>query len=138
MSLPICCPVCGDASQSAISAMQSYAMEVPGAGVCFDCAERISNAFNKRHSGAWLTWPNAALPRKRKAVISQSLRTQVFERDLYRCLRCGEHRNLRADHIRPESKGGETSLENLQTLCACCNSWKAVKVIDFRATGIKP
>lgn len=30
----------------------------------------------------------------------------------------------RADHIKPESWGGETSLDNLQTLCRSCNSKK--------------
>ncbi|WP_409438552.1 HNH endonuclease [Pseudomonas sp. JAI120] len=113
--------------------MYCYSLEVPGASVCSGCAERIANAFNKKHGGAWLTWPNEAAPRPKKAVIGQSVRTQVFERDLYRCLRCGDHKNLRADHVHPESMGGDAVLENLQTLCASCNSWKGVKVIDFRA-----
>ncbi len=64
----------------------------------------------------------------RKQVISQQLRTQVFERDAYRCKHCGTHKDLRADHIHPESKGGTTTLDNLQTLCASCNSKKGVKV----------
>ncbi len=29
------------------------------------------------------------------------------------------------DHIKPWSKGGETVLENLQTLCATCNLGKS-------------
>ncbi|WP_220803181.1 MULTISPECIES: HNH endonuclease [unclassified Pseudomonas] len=126
------CPVCGDSSQKARDAMYCYALEVPGASVCGECAERIANAFSKRHGGVWLTWPNETAPKPKKVVINQSTRTQVFERDLYRCLRCGDHRNLRADHVYPESLGGEAVVENLQTLCASCNSWKGVKVIDFR------
>jgi len=63
----------------------------------------------------------------RKKVISQSLRTKVFERDEYRCLHCGTHVDLCADHIIPESKGGETSESNLQTLCRSCNSKKGAK-----------
>lgn len=63
----------------------------------------------------------------RKQVIGQKLRTQVFERDAYRCKHCGTHKNLRADHIYPESKGGPTTLDNLQTLCASCNSKKGVR-----------
>ena len=66
-------------------------------------------------------------PKASKKVIGQKLRTQVFERDQYRCLHCGTHKDLRADHIHPESKGGATTLENLQTLCAPCNSRKGVK-----------
>ena len=133
MNLIGCCPVCGDSSQEARNAMYCYSLEVPGASVCSDCAERIANAFSKKHGGTWLTWPNETAPRPKKAVIGQSIRTQVFERDLYRCLRCGDHRNLRADHVHPESLGGEAVLENLQTLCASCNSWKGVKAIDFRS-----
>lgn len=128
------CPICGDGSQQAISAMRDYSALVEGAGVCGDCAERVANAYAMKHSGRWLTWPNEPAPKPKKAVISALLRTQVFERDSYRCLRCGSHLALRADHITPESAGGEATLENLQTLCAPCNSWKGVKTIDFRVT----
>lgn len=70
----------------------------------------------------------------KKKKISKSLREKVFRRDSYKCLRCGcsEKELLRADHIIPESKQGETSINNLQTLCLSCNSWKGVKTIDFR------
>ena len=62
-----------------------------------------------------------------KAVIPASLRTQVFERDAYRCVHCGAHKSLTCDHIHPESKGGATTLDNLQTLCKSCNSKKGAK-----------
>ena len=52
------------------------------------------------------------------------IKKQVFERDAYRCKHCGAHIDLCADHIKPESWGGETTLENLQTLCRSCNSKK--------------
>lgn len=68
------------------------------------------------------------IPRTRatysKARIPQLLRTQVFERDLYRCVQCATHLNLTVDHIEPESKGGTLELDNLQTLCRSCNSKK--------------
>lgn len=67
-------------------------------------------------------------PKYRKEKISASLRTAVFERDLYRCVRCGTHVALCADHIHPESLGGSTTLDNLQTLCKPCNSSKGCKV----------
>jgi 5-methylcytosine-specific restriction endonuclease McrA len=33
--------------------------------------------------------------------------------------------NLHADHIKPWSRGGETTLENLRTLCMKCNIGKS-------------
>ncbi len=59
-----------------------------------------------------------------KKQISHDLQKRVFERDAYRCLHCGTHLDLCADHIQPESKGGATELDNLQTLCRPCNSRK--------------
>ncbi|MDH0335159.1 HNH endonuclease [Metapseudomonas otitidis] len=129
------CPVCGDNSEDSKASIYEYSLCVEGACVCGSCAERIANAYSMKHSGRWLTWPNDRAATPKKAAISHSLRTQVFERDAYRCLRCGTHHNLRADHVVPESAGGETSLQNLQTLCAPCNSWKGVRIIDFRAVG---
>lgn len=64
----------------------------------------------------------------RKKKISGSLRIAVFERDMYRCRICADHRDLCADHIHPESLGGTASLDNLQTLCRSCNSTKGAKV----------
>lgn len=130
------CPICGDASQSTAFAMLEYEAVCTGSGVCQPCAERIANAYSMKHIGKWLTWPNEAAPKPTKAVIPAALRTDVMERDKYRCLRCGTHRSLRVDHIIPESEGGPTDKANLQTLCQPCNSWKATKTIDYRGGGL--
>ena len=66
-------------------------------------------------------------PPPKKAVIAQRLRVQVFERDAYRCVHCGTHKDLSVDHIKPESKGGTLDFDNLQTLCRSCNSKKGAK-----------
>lgn len=63
-----------------------------------------------------------------KGSIPSKLREQVFERDGYKCKRCFSTRLLQADHVFPESKGGETTLENLQTLCKKCNLKKGSKI----------
>ncbi|WP_255326985.1 HNH endonuclease [Pseudomonas juntendi] len=76
-----------------------------------------------------------AKPSYRKKVISPRVRLSVFERDGYACLRCGSRADLRADHVVPEVQGGEATEENLQTLCAPCNSWKGAKTVDFRGQG---
>lgn len=52
------------------------------------------------------------------------LRWKVFRRDHYRCVKCGRHWDLTADHIIAFSNGGQTTIENLQTLCRWCNSQK--------------
>lgn len=60
----------------------------------------------------------------RPKYVSPKLRRAVFERDGHCCLRCGTTENLSADHILPVLFGGETTLENLQTLCRPCNASK--------------
>ncbi len=59
-----------------------------------------------------------------KAKITRALSKRVMERDAYRCVTCGTHRDLSCDHVIPESKGGPTTFENLQTMCRPCNSRK--------------
>jgi hypothetical protein len=66
-------------------------------------------------------------PKNGKAFIPRSLAKQVFERDAYRCVSCGGWRDLSIDHKIPESKGGATTLENLQTMCMPCNRRKGAK-----------
>jgi hypothetical protein len=63
---------------------------------------------------------------RRKAVIPASIRLQVIARDNGRCRACGmgDVDALQCDHIVPESKGGDSSLENLQALCGVCNNRK--------------
>lgn len=63
-----------------------------------------------------------------KKPIPPQLRKQVLERDAYRCKQCEDWHNLHVDHIIPESKGGPTTLENLQVLCRTCNLRKGNRV----------
>lgn len=68
-----------------------------------------------------------------KSNIRPSLRNRVLSRDNNRCRWCGfanSTRQLEADHIVPESKGGETTLENLQCLCSACNKIKGSVQLD--------
>lgn len=67
-------------------------------------------------------------PRYREAKICADLSRQVMERDEYRCITCRTHLDLTCDHIHPESKGGETTFENLQTMCRPCNSKKGARL----------
>jgi len=63
-----------------------------------------------------------------RKYIPRTLRLAVFQRDDHACLACGSTENLACDHVIPESRGGETTPENLQTLCATCNSIKLMSV----------
>ena len=66
---------------------------------------------------------------KTKRDPSDRLKVQVLMRDGNRCRICGVEcsgglHNIHFDHIIPWSKGGETTLENLQVLCSACNEAK--------------
>ena len=60
----------------------------------------------------------AKLDRHRWALV----RLRVFERDNWRCRRCGRAGRLECDHVVPLHRGGaEYAPENLQTLCRRCH-----------------
>lgn len=61
-------------------------------------------------------------------AISVRTRSLVFERDNFRCRRCGAgptDTRLVVDHIVPVALGGGGAIGNLQTLCVLCNAGKA-------------
>lgn len=65
-----------------------------------------------------------------KSKISTTKKKTVLERDKYRCINCDTHKDLCVDHIQPESRGGDNTLSNLQTLCRSCNSSKGTKTMQ--------
>lgn len=65
-----------------------------------------------------------SLCRVERGKVSNKMRFSIYERDGYRCRRCGvsdQYATLEIDHIIPISKGGKSTYENLQTLCHKCN-----------------
>ena len=62
------------------------------------------------------------------APFSQQIKGLIFKRDNYRCIICGNglHNgyNICADHIKPQAKGGQSILQNGQTLCSEHNLMK--------------
>lgn len=67
---------------------------------------------------------------KTKRDITLRVRFLVMRRDNFKCCMCGRSPaitpgiELHIDHIIPWSKGGETTIDNLQTLCSDCNLGK--------------
>lgn len=67
--------------------------------------------------------------KRKKQKISPELRRAVFARDNYTCRYCGSKEGpFHCDHVYPEVKGGETSLNNLVTACRNCNQEKHAKL----------
>lgn len=68
--------------------------------------------------------------------INWRLRATVLIRDGCICKMCGASPTknpdvvLHVDHIKPWSKGGETVIENLQTLCSVCNVGKSAETFE--------
>lgn len=63
--------------------------------------------------------------------VSWRLRFLVMRRDSFKCQLCGlspamKHGTvLVVDHVVPWASGGETTMDNLQTLCEQCNGGKS-------------
>jgi hypothetical protein len=90
--------------------------------ICQSCFDILSGAefFNTKKEIA--TNSNKYTKKKIPAKLSK----KVYERDAYRCIYCNSCLDLTCDHIVPESKGGETTIENLATCCKKCNIAKGV------------
>lgn len=53
-------------------------------------------------------------------------------RDQNRCVYCGSDQDLTIDHVRPRSKGGETTASNCVTACRACNQAKgSLDIVEF-------
>lgn len=94
-------------------------------------AEIAHNGNGLLHIYRWLAedlWDEDEGFRITKVPIPALLRMRVLERDNHMCVACGSTENLAADHVIPESKGGPTIYQNLQTLCRSCNSIKGASL----------
>lgn len=64
-------------------------------------------------------------PQSGRPPIPRDLVDAIWRRDGGKCVYCGSTENLQIDHIIPFSRGGATSMENLQILCQKCNCQKS-------------
>lgn len=98
-----------------------------------DTVETADNADNETEEKIIVTKaiPKTVDTHKTKRDINLRLRFKVMQRDNFKCCMCGASPAtdpnviLHIDHIKPWSKGGETVIENLQTLCSKCNLGKS-------------
>ncbi len=77
-----------------------------------------------------------AIKHRTKRDINLRMRFLVMKRDNFKCCLCGASPakdpmvELHIDHIVPWAKGGETVIDNLQTLCSKCNLGKSDLPLD--------
>jgi hypothetical protein len=60
----------------------------------------------------------------RRPTIPTELKELVWHRDGGRCVNCGSTVELQFDHIIPHCRGGGSTAQNLQLMCARCNGEK--------------
>lgn len=70
--------------------------------------------------------------RQKRGYVSSQIRTAVLQRDQHQCLACGSADHLTIAHILPVSRGGNSDIENLQTLCVSCGKDIHGSEVNFR------
>ncbi len=60
--------------------------------------------------------------------ISDEVKREVWDRDGGRCVKCGKDDYLEFDHIIPHSRGGASTVGNVQLLCRRCNLLKSDRI----------
>ena len=107
--------------------------------------ERFATAFDgamrrilheQRHGSSPPPVPTSKPRRSRE--LSEAEKAQVKKRDGHQCLCCGARGKgirLEIDHIIPYNLGGETSVQNSQTLCSVCNRDKKLNELNFLQTS---
>ncbi|MFZ5993533.1 MAG: homing endonuclease associated repeat-containing protein [Thermodesulfobacteriota bacterium] len=92
---------------------------------------QLSDTFPAPQSASQSVTSSTGGTRKTTRSISWRLRFLVLRRDSFKCRICGSSPAtdpgivLHVDHIKAWSTGGETLIENLQTLCQRCNIGKS-------------
>jgi hypothetical protein len=81
--------------------------------------ERLQNKFNlAQHTEL----------RTERTGIPEEVRIAVWRRDNGRCVRCGSRERLEYDHIIPVSRGGGSTVRNIELLCEICNRSKGPNI----------
>lgn len=92
--------------------------------------EEIIKGLNQKRGKFYLNndiWQSIC--RVERGKVTNKMRFAIYQRDGYRCRKCGRKTNdLEVDHIIPIAKGGKSTFDNLQTLCHRCNVRKGDKI----------
>ncbi|MCX5749032.1 MAG: HNH endonuclease [Candidatus Saganbacteria bacterium] len=92
--------------------------------------DKCSNEISQKEIKSGETSKSNKHIKMTKREISDRLRFRILLRDGFTCRKCGRSPlknpgiELHVDHILPWSKGGETTIENLETKCEKCNLGK--------------
>lgn len=111
---------------------------IPKLGVSLELSRKSGNGFYAVQDAGLVSAMIDTLVRiaKRQLVVTdspsrsipQEVRATVWQRDQGKCTQCGATEYLEYDHIIPFSKGGATSVNNLQLLCRKCNLAKGDRI----------
>jgi len=119
----------GTGSEATESTIEE-AIESPTTEAVENSIEQTTESLNAKTTDRQI---EAVIIKRHKTGRNPSLRLRwrVLQRDNFKCCGCGASPaitlgvELHVDHIDPWSEGGETVLENLQTLCSKCNLGKS-------------
>ncbi len=73
-------------------------------------------------------WSDPEYHRKKALSRLHGISVKEFESLPQICEWCRTKENLTIDHMHPVSRGGTSVLENFQTLCGSCNSFKGARL----------
>lgn len=115
----------------------SYTFRYVSAGG--NSSQDVAITFNQDTTDRFIKYLNEKIKWRKsiagqRALMTSMLRDEIKRRDRYTCKKC--HNSLKKepnllleiDHIKPLSKGGMTTKDNLQTLCWRCNRSKGAKI----------
>ena len=111
------------------NALNSFVAYVDSEDIC-NLEDARKDSMNKCVSPNSPTMDTMIAKHKTSRDVNLRMRFLVMKRDNFKCRICGKspatnlNIELHIDHIVPWSKGGETTLDNLQTLCSDCNLGK--------------
>lgn len=102
---------------------------------CFSEKTDSENASDSTITTDRMALGNDSVKHQTVRTIGDRLRFKVLLRDNFKCRICGASPAtdptvvLHGDHVFPWSEGGETTIDNLQTLCSKCNYGKSNLIV---------